>query len=89
MNNVNNWRKKQIKYAIENKDEIEDPASASDMQSFKRQKWYHQIPNTKLAYATYGPSGEDKTDEEEDFVSLPRSISLSNNRSRESFDLND
>lgn len=31
MNNVNNWRKNQIKYAIENKDEVEDPASASDM----------------------------------------------------------
>lgn len=47
------------------------------------------MPNTKLAYATYGSSREDKTYEEEEFESLPRSISLSNNRSRESFELND
>ena len=89
MNNVNNWRKNQIKYAIENKNQVEDPASANDMIQYKRQKQFHVESNAKPAYAAYGSSRGEKTDEEEDFVSLPRSISLSNNRSRESFDIND
>lgn len=85
MNNVNNWRKSSIKYLNENKGIVEDPDQANgDKQIEHNDKMFAQQQERKKHTSEANPT---KIAESviSDYVSLPRSISLSNNRSRESF----